>query len=102
MVFFVWVVTKQDWKKLEEKKNEDRKGSGSGVCKKMAPQDVQHKSTRGGGKQGAIDCCPNHERDIQSLELDKNPSWITKNHTEQYFADKDGNLAKNLVHFFHS
>ncbi len=30
-----------------------------------------------------VDCCPGHEIDICSLELDENLNWVTKTHIEK-------------------
>ena len=63
------------------------------------------RSTRGSGRNGVVDCCPRHEVDICSLELDENFSWVTKKHIEKLeknYTDMDGNPGKNLIDFFHS
>ncbi len=41
------------------------------------------RSSGGSGTNGAVDCCPRHEIDICSLELDKIFNWVTKQHIEK-------------------
>ncbi len=83
---FMWVLCAGCYnsrlEKLEEKEDQEQKGCNEGVSKKAAQKDVWHKSTQGYVRLGTIDCCQNPEQDIQSLELDNNPSWLTKKHIE--------------------
>ncbi len=83
---------------LEKKEESQRKKTKQDKKKKSCPT-----SSRGSGRNGVIDCCPRHEVDIRSLELDENFSWVTKKHIEKLeknYTDMDGNPGKNLIDFF--
>ncbi len=63
---------------LEIREASQRKKPEQGRGEKSCPR-----SSRGSGRNGVVDCCPRHEIDICSLELDENFSCVTKKHIEK-------------------
>ncbi len=82
---------------LEKQEASQRKKPKQDKGKKSWPR-----SSRGSGLNGVLDCCPRHEVDICSLELDENFSLVTKKHIEKLeknYTYMDGNPGRNLVDF---
>ncbi len=72
----MWILCQKcnDVRLVEQEKKEasERNNLDQGRKKKSC-----QRSSRGSGRNGA-DCCPKHEVDICSLELDKSFRWIMK------------------------
>ncbi len=64
---------KEESQRKKDKKDKKDKG------KKPCPI-----SSWGSRRNEVLDCCPRHEVDIRSLELDENFIWVTKKHLKNW------------------